>query len=206
MDTNNKMKMFKALHLISGLILAPLWAWFAYRHLTAFAATREPAYLFLFLSETVTVVSLAIRTFPKSISSSPLDWIVAIIGTFSTLCFAPEDSGILPSGKYAVAAGTLLQVFSMASLNRSFALVASTRRIKTQGMYRLIRHPIYASYLVTFTGYVLANTSRENIGVYLIAMACMFIRIFREEKHLAQDAEYRSYMKQVPYRVIPLVL
>jgi protein-S-isoprenylcysteine O-methyltransferase Ste14 len=91
----------------------------------------------------------------------------------------------------------------MCSLNRSFALVAAKRSIKTRGMYRFIRHPLYASYLVMFSGYLLANTTTANLVVYLITMACLFARILREEKHLALDSGYRQYMLEVRYRVFP---
>ena len=72
-------------------------------------------------------------------------------------------------------------------------------------MYRFIRHPLYASYLLSFTGYVLANSSFSNLMVYTITMILLFFRLHREEKHLSLDQKYRDYMKRVRYRVIPLV-
>jgi protein-S-isoprenylcysteine O-methyltransferase Ste14 len=93
----------------------------------------------------------------------------------------------------------------MVSLNRSFAIVPANREIKTAGMYRFVRHPLYASYLVMLTSYVLANTTFENVLVFAFVMGCMFIRMFREEKHLALDAEYRNYMRKVRYRLIPFI-
>ncbi|MDB5764982.1 MAG: isoprenylcysteine carboxyl methyltransferase [Herminiimonas sp.] len=195
----------KFAHIAAGVVLVPLWSWFSYRHVNAFIATGDWAYLFLCISESLTVAFLLIRTYPKSVSAIPFDWLIAIGGTFTTLLFTPETWGILPVAKYAVAVGALLQTLGVLSLNRSFALVPAKREIKTMGMYRFVRHPLYASYLLTFSGYVLANTTAENLVVYSIAMGCMIIRIFREEKHLSLDQTYSAYMQQVRYRVIPFV-
>ena len=193
------------IQIAAAFLLIPMWAWFGYRHILAFAATGEWSYLFLCISETLTVGFLLIRTYPKSVSKIPLDWVVAIVGTFSTLLFLPTAWGVVPSAKYAIAVGTLLQVFGMISLNRSFAIVAAKREIKTKGMYRFVRHPLYASYLLTYSGYVLANTDFENVMIYLFAMGCMVLRIFREENHLSVDEAYAAYMQRVRYRIIPFV-
>ncbi|MFS0756276.1 methyltransferase [Noviherbaspirillum sp. 1P10PC] len=189
----------------AAALLIPMWAWFGYRHIVAFSVTDEWSYLFLCISETLTVGFLLIRTYPKSVSKIPLDWIVAIVGTFSTLLFLPATWGILPSAKYAIALGTLLQIFGMISLNRSFAIVAAKREIKTKGMYRFVRHPLYASYLLTYSGYLLANTNFENLMIYLFAIGCMVLRIFREENHLSVDQGYAAYMRRVRYRIIPFL-
>lgn len=195
----------KLAHFAATAMLAPMWIWFAYRHVHAYLETGTWSYLFLCVSETLTVAFLLVRSYPKSVSAVRSDWLIAIIGSFSTLCMAPSDWGLLPEARHAVAVGTFMQVLGMLSLNRSFGLVAATRQIKTGGLYRYIRHPLYASYLVTFTGYLLANTSRENVAVYVFAMGCMIVRIFREEHHLALELAYREYMDRVRYRLIPFV-
>jgi protein-S-isoprenylcysteine O-methyltransferase Ste14 len=189
----------------AGVLLVPMWTWFGYRHVIAFLSSGEWSYLFLCISETLTVAFLLVRSYPKSVSKVPFDWIVAIVGTFSTLLFLPTNWGILPEAKYAVFIGTLLQILGIISLNRSFAIVAAKREIKTGGMYRFVRHPLYASYLITYSGYLLANTDLENLAIYLFAIGCMTLRIFREESHLAFDNAYATYMQRVRYRVIPFI-
>ena len=72
-------------------------------------------------------------------------------------------------------------------------------------MYRIVRHPLYASYFVSFSGYVLANTSIANLVVYVTRSVLLFFRLLREEKHLALDPEYRAYMRRVKYRIVPLI-
>jgi protein-S-isoprenylcysteine O-methyltransferase Ste14 len=193
------------LHVLAGVLMAPLWGWFAYRHVTVFFMTNEWSYLFLCLAETLAAAFFLVRKTPQSVSAAPFDWIVAVVGTFSSFLFLPADWGVVPAAKHAVVVGAGLTILGMISLNRSFAIVPAKREIKTAGMYRFVRHPLYASYLVMLTGYVLANTTLENALIYVFVIGCMFIRMFREEKHLALDAEYRKYMLLVRYRLIPFI-
>jgi protein-S-isoprenylcysteine O-methyltransferase Ste14 len=194
------------IHMLSGILMAPLWGWFSYNHVVAFLTTNEWSYLFLCISESLGAAFFLVRKYPNSISTAPFDWGIAVVGTFATFLFTPAEWGVVPVAKHAVMVGMGLTVLGMISLNRSFALVAAKREIKTSGMYRFVRHPLYASYLLTFTGYVLANTTLENVVVYVFSMGCMFVRMFQEEKHLALDDEYRRYMQQVRFRVIPSVV
>lgn len=192
-------------HVVAGLLMAILWGWFSYRHLSAFHDRGEWTYLLVCVSETLAAAFFVFRSAPISVSADPLDWLFAIAGTFMPLLFGPASWGLLPAAKHLVAVGTVLQIFGLISLNRSFALVAAQRKIKTRGMYRFVRHPLYASYLLMFTGYVLANTTVWNAAIYVMTLGFLFVRMVREEKHLALDLAYADYMQRVPYRVIPFV-
>jgi protein-S-isoprenylcysteine O-methyltransferase Ste14 len=108
--------------------------------------------------------------------------------------------------KYAIIVGTVFQIMGVLSLNRSFALVAACRSIKTKWMYGIVRHPIYASYCLIFLGYVLSSTTVANVVVYSVSMIFLMLRIIREEKHLALDPLYRQYQLKVRYRLIPYVI
>lgn len=192
-------------NIFSGIFLALVYGLFAYAHMLNFLKTHEWSLLLFCFSETLIVAFYIFRCKPKTISVNLLDWIVAMVGTFSALFFRPALWGILPLAKIAIIAGAFFQILSIISLNRSFALVAAKREIKTARMYRIVRHPLYASYCLVFIGYVLTNTTLWNSLIYLIAMVFLCIRIFREEKHLALDPLYREYMLKVRYRLIPFI-
>ncbi|UUZ47592.1 hypothetical protein LP420_31105 [Massilia sp. B-10] len=51
--------------------------------------------------------------------------------------------------------------------------------VKTQGLYRLVRHPLYASYMISFSGYMLTNTSLRNVAVFGVTIALLAMRILR---------------------------
>ena len=192
--------------LITCVLITILWALFAYRHFNAFRQTGEWIYLLFCFSEVVTILMLAIRRAPETVSTDPLDWIFAVGGTLMPLVFSPAASGILPVAKYLVSVGSCMQILGLFSLNRSLAFVAAKRELKVGGMYRFMRHPLYASYLIMFSGYVLANTTLTNVAVYFLTLGLLFVRMLREEKHLAQDPAYCAYMQAVPYRLVPFVL
>jgi protein-S-isoprenylcysteine O-methyltransferase Ste14 len=195
----------KIVHISTGLLMASLWGAFAYRHGLAFHQSGQWEYLLIALSETLTATFFLLRSAPETVSSDPLDWLFAIAGTFTPLFFSPSEWGVLPWARHLVMVGMALQIVGMISLNRSFALVAAKRQVKTRGLYRYVRHPLYASYLVMFTGYTLANTTPINVLLYVMTIGFLYVRLVREEKHLAIDTSYAAYMQQVRFRVIPFV-
>ena len=87
------------------------------------------------------------------------------------------------------------------------------RGIVRRGLYRSIRHPAYLfKNLAWWTGALplligLAQTSAKGFfwTVFCIGgwSALYGLRALCEERHLSRNADYRAYMKQVPYRFIP---
>jgi protein-S-isoprenylcysteine O-methyltransferase Ste14 len=45
--------------------------------------------------------------------------------------------------------------------------------------------------------------SVRNVAIYAAAYVFQFARIHAEERILAQDGEYREYLRSVRYRLIP---
>lgn len=195
----------RRLSFYSGVFLAIAFGTFAYAHFMAFKRTQEWMLLLFCFSEMLTAFFLLFRSDPETVSVVHFDWIVGFGGTFAPLFLRPASWGITPYAKYAIVAGVIIQIAGLVSLNRSIAVVAAKRKIKTEGMYRFVRHPLYASYFLTFSGYVLMNTSLENLIIYFVTICLLLVRVFREEKHLAQDSSYCEYMRKVNYRVIPFV-
>lgn len=195
----------RRLSLYSGFFLAIAFGAFAYAHLMGFKRTQEWVLLLFCFSEMLTAVFLLFRSAPETVSVVHFDWIAGIGGTFLPLLLRPASWGVFPFAKYAIVAGVMIQIAGLLSLNRSIAVVAAKRKIKTEGLYRYVRHPLYAGYFLIFSGYVLKNTTIENLIIYFITIGLLLIRVFREEKHLAQDSLYIEYMQKVNYRVIPFV-
>lgn len=194
-----------AMHLMVGLAMASLWGLFAYRHLLAFHTTGEWTYLLIFVSESFSATFFIFRSTPKTVSKDPLDWLFGIAGTLIPLFFFPAAWSLLPAAKIAIVVGFVFQILGVISLNRSLAIVAAKREIKTKGMYRFVRHPLYASYLLIFTGYMLTNTTWTNFAIYAMTMGFLYVRLQREEKHLSLEPMYAQYMQRVRYRIIPFV-
>lgn len=190
---------------LSRTSLALLWIVFAYLHYVAFLNNGDYGLLMFCFSETLVAGFFMFRTDPKTVSDLPFDWFVGVAGTLAPLLLRPAAWGIMPEAHYLITAGVALQILGLLSLNRSFAIVAAKREIKTSGMFRYVRHPIYASYFVTTTGYVLGNTTLLNFTVYVLTIGFLVIRMLREERHLSRDASYCTYMQAVRHRAIPFV-
>jgi len=67
----------------------------------------------------------------------------------------------------------------------------------------VVRHPIYAAYVLAFGGFVLAHLTMVN-GVILVGwLMVQMLRVRAEERLLMQDTRYAAYAAQVRYRLIP---
>lgn len=195
----------RAVNLLAAAALASVWLLFSLVHARAFLATGDWAYLLFVASESLVATLFLLRSEPAAVSHSPLDWALAIASTGAPFLFEPVGQGLLPAARFLILVGVLLQIGGLLSLNRSFGLVAARRQIKTGGLYRWIRHPLYASYLLSYVGYVLSNSSIGNIATGLLATFLLLARLQREERFLSRDSEYVLYMRRVKYRVLPMV-
>jgi protein-S-isoprenylcysteine O-methyltransferase Ste14 len=103
------------------------------------------------------------------------------------------------------ALGFVVCIAGALSLNESFGVVAANRGVKSRGMYRFMRHPIYAGYFLEAGAFLAQNLSIDNILIMMIWACFQFRRIFVEEAFLAADPDYVAYQKSVPWRLIPFV-
>jgi protein-S-isoprenylcysteine O-methyltransferase Ste14 len=86
------------------------------------------------------------------------------------------------------------------SLGRSFGIAPADRGLVTRGLYRMIRHPMYASELVFNAGFLLANPSWTNALALLLIAGTQIARIVREERVIG---DYSDYAARVRWRLIP---
>lgn len=203
-DTASALLRSRAANLVAALLLAWLWGMFCYAHLQAWQRTGVLSHLLFAASESLVAMLFLLRHQPVAISAAPGDWLLAVTGTAAPMLFDPSGGGYA-AGSGLVLAGVLIQIGGLISLNRSFGLVAARRQVKTGGMYQLVRHPLYASYLLMYSGYLLVNPSLANMLLAVLATALLMGRISSEERFLVRDLAYQNYMNQVRYRLIPLL-
>lgn len=206
MESTSNILSARFTNLAVAVLMAGLWGAFASSHITGFYRNGDWSLLLFCASETLVALLFVLRSKPVDVSTSPIDWLLAIASTFAPFAFAPVGGNIVPLARLLIVAGVCIQIAGLLSLNRSFGLVAARRQVKTSGMYRFVRHPLYASYLMSYFGYVLINSSVNNMLVGLGATVLLIYRMLREERFLARDLDYRVYMRQVKYRVIPMIL
>ena len=103
-------------------------------------------------------------------------------------------------------AATLMFGASVYSLGSSFAVFPERRAIVTTGVYRWLRHPMYASYLLLDLGFWLANPQPWFGLVWVVEVLLLEARTRWEEQVLSEDVLYVEYQQRVPWRLIPGVL
>jgi protein-S-isoprenylcysteine O-methyltransferase Ste14 len=189
------------------LLVLGLYAWLVYRILAAYAVEGGAANLLLLPSEGLVVFFTLVRRGTRDISGRTIDWLLAFGATTAPLLASPAQGGKLLVLQ-AVAAtimlsGIMVQVHAKLVLGRSFGCVAANRGVKLSGPYRFLRHPMYAGYLLTHVGFLLANLSAWNIGIYLMCYCLQVPRLLAEERLLRSDDRYRKYLRTVRYRLIP---
>jgi protein-S-isoprenylcysteine O-methyltransferase Ste14 len=138
-------------------------------------------------------------------STSTREWLIAFAGTAAPLLATPGGSPLLPVNIIAVIflIGIALQVMAKVNLNRSFGIVPANRGVVTSGFYRLVRHPVYASYFIGHVAFLLVNPTLWNFCIYSIELGFQIARMRAEEGLLARDPIYAAYLRNVRYRLVP---
>jgi protein-S-isoprenylcysteine O-methyltransferase Ste14 len=170
--------------------------------------TGDIAALILLTSEGSVVLFVLIRRFTADVSMRPMDWFVALLGTMVPLLGRPTGGDPLAPALVYVSlmlVGVVIQIGAKFSLRRSFGMVAANRGVKVGGPYRIVRHPMYAGYILTQIGFFLSNPSYWNAMVYGTALALQISRILAEERVLSVDPAYRDFAVAVPYRLAPRI-
>lgn len=195
----------KLVNVALGVLLAAIWGTFAWSHVVAFDQSKNIAFVAFCISESLQAVMFVVRRMPEKVSEDLFAWTVGAAGTFVPLLLRPGGSTLWAQGDMVLLLGVFVQIIGLLFLNRSFAIVPALRSVKTGGLYGLVRHPIYASYILLFGGYVLFNASPINAAVVILAFIFMYLRIQEEEQLLFQDPSYAAYAKRVKWRLIPFV-
>ncbi len=186
--------------------LAALYVGFAYGQLGQFAQTHRPSAPILVVTELAFAFFFICRKQAEDVSRSWWDWLATVGGTAAPLLLrataAPHDLLAAEALQIFGAVGSLLGILF---LNRSIGVVPAYREVKTSGVYRLVRHPLYSAYTLTNLGYVLSNRSVWNVAVLAAGFAFQVARIFNEERLLQQHVSYRVYQARTRFRLLPFV-
>src|SRR5690348_13932368 len=179
--------------LTTNTLLATLYVGFAGANVLQWRSTHRPVGLGILLLELMAAVLFMVRRDPWSTSRAPLAWIATAIGSWGMLFARPSYHPAF--GAEAVfftlqIVGALAAAYSLGFLGRSFGLVAANRGVRTAGPYGLVRHPLYASYFLADTGYVLENPSSWNVLILVMVLVFQLVRIKAEEAWLRADDAY----------------
>jgi protein-S-isoprenylcysteine O-methyltransferase Ste14 len=158
------------------------------------------------VEQTWFVIAFLVRRPAAAVSRNPGSWLLAFGGTFAGVLFrldaVPPLSGMVARLRMLVTV-VGVGVVALFALGRSFGFVAADRGLVTRGPYAVVRHPVYASYLLVQSGYLLQSISLRNVLVMVLASGCNVGRALMEERLLARSQAYGAYRGRVRWMLVP---
>ncbi|MGA9675785.1 MAG: isoprenylcysteine carboxylmethyltransferase family protein [Mycobacterium sp.] len=120
--------------------------------------------------------------------------------------WSPVPTAICLVGDVLVAVG--LGVMALVVIQNSYAAatvrVEAGQKLASTGLYRLVRHPMYAGNVIMMVGVPLALGSYWGLVFVMPGLMVLVSRIRDEKKLLQEELKgYREYTRKVRYRLMP---
>ena len=170
-----------------------------------------------FLSEIlINILTRSKKSEAKSHDKNSLSviWIVILLsiatGVFIAFAFPRFGAVKYFSGLFLMIIGIsirLITVFSLKSYFNANVAIHHDHKLKTDGIFKKVRHPSYSGSLLTFLGLGLTLGNWISLLIVFIPILCVFLyRINIEEKALINNfkEEYVDYQKRTK-KLIPFV-
>jgi protein-S-isoprenylcysteine O-methyltransferase Ste14 len=194
------------LHWPVNLCVAGFWLLLLTASYTNWTMTGQLSSLGLAAVNAIICILFLTRRMSTRLSDRGADYVVAFLTVALAMFLRPHPSAnqaLITASLPFKAVGIVGLLVALISLGRSFGIVPANRGIKREGLYRIVRHPIYASQLIFHVGYLLGNASGRNLLLVILVMAGQVYRLLAEERLLREDGAYRDYAQAVRYRLVP---
>ena len=190
----------------TNMLLATFFVFFAIANAKSFIAEPRLSVFLIVVTETIVAIFLVIRRDPDETLHSWQAWVSTTCGTLAPFLLRPVDaSSDVLLGNVLQISGFLLQIIALIALNRCLGLLPAHRGVKSSGLYRWVRHPLYMAYVITYLGYFLNNPSAGNLVIVISGTGFLILRIRYEEALLFKYPKYAEYAARTRWRLIPAV-
>ena len=189
-----------------NILLAAIYVLFVYGAWKNWHATHNPISFGLVIVNSIIFYLFLTRRESKTTSAKALDWLIASATVLFAFLLQPDwtRSHVLAMVSTVMQIlGMVLVALSLYSLGKSFGIVPANRQVKTKGAFQWVRHPLYASEITFYVGFLIGNFSGTNLILVLGIVMGQFLRARAEEALLSHDPTYAEYKRTVPYRFIP---
>lgn len=204
-------------HYFINILAGVLWAFWAYNNIRqAFKAPEFSweafLYFTLFFRNSSLTILFLIRRPAKASSKQIKEWLVAFLGTFISVFYSiGEGHSLIPSYNHSaiyvvMILAIVLSVLAILSLGRSFGIVPANRGIQSRGLYSIVRHPIYACYIIFDIAFMNVRFSWLNLFVFCTSLLAFYLRAIYEERFLRMDPAYREYVEKTRYMFLPGII
>ena len=119
------------------------------------------------------------------------------------LRWSPGNETSPAAGLVLVILAAGLSLASLLTMGRLFGVRPALRGLVTRGPYKLVRHPIYLSYVIADIGYNLQEWNSVTIALVLLGWASLVYRIKAEERVLSHHPGWQTYTASVRSRLLP---
>ena len=151
------------------------------------------------------VVAYNIITRKQVIKNGGFFYILACLPSFiiGSLAYRFAEPANLWSSytHYLFISGAIITITAFLFLGKNFAIFPAMRGISAKGPYRLVRHPAYFGEMLLIFAFTLNGSGWSSVLLFLGGLA-IAIRINIEEKLLKENEEYKSYKKNVRWKLI----
>lgn len=155
----------------------------------------------------VMAIVFLIRKPHQTVDTNPWHQVVAALAFLSGAGFmgqAPTGGPMIRAISRAIIfLASTFGIVTLLNLGRSFGIFIALRQVKANGVYSIVRHPMYAMDILLRTGFLISHLSAVTIIVFLGSTTCYVLRALLEERFLSRQPEYQEYMQRVKYRFIP---
>lgn len=192
--------------LAARVCVGALFVMLSWNFLADFLRTGRITGLLFLISEALVVILTIVRRRAQTIDRSAIAAVLTTVSLLGPPLVRPSDAPPLaPDLLTALVStvGVLIVIAGKVTIGRSFGLVPANRGVVANGPYGIVRHPIYAGYLLTHAATLTVYPSVWNVAVIVVADIALVFRALAEERVLSADREYQSYCGRVAWHLVP---
>jgi protein-S-isoprenylcysteine O-methyltransferase Ste14 len=195
-------------HRMQSAAVSILFGCFVFLDARRFALTHFPFFAFRAAFMASIAILYVHRTiFPSAVRSTLLGRCVALVHALFPVFISFNVNGKVGIlAVIGIVSGMAISALALVDLWESFGLAPANRGVKTDGMYRFVRHPMYLGYLISVWSVGMSQASIWNVVICIVFLALTLWRIELEEEVLRQDETFKNYQKRVRYRLLPFIL
>jgi protein-S-isoprenylcysteine O-methyltransferase Ste14 len=183
-----------------------LFALLSLNLLSEFVRTGHITGLLLLVSESLVVVLTLVRRPAQLVDRSVMAAVMTTVSVAAPpMLRASDNPSLAPDIVTALvsAVAVILVIVGKLTLGRSFGLVPANRGVVSRGPYNMVRHPIYAGYLISHIAFLAAHPAPWNVAIVLVGDTALILRALMEERVLATDVAYQAYCRRVGWHLVP---
>jgi hypothetical protein len=192
--------------LLSRTLVGTLFVLLSMNMLADYQRTGRITGLMLVISEALVVVLTIVRRRARQVDRSVS---TAVLTTLSLagppLLRAPGGPALAPDALTALVScvGLAIVIAGKLTIGRSFGIAPANRGVVASGPYNVVRHPIYAGYLLTHAASLVAYPSVWNVVIVTVGDLALVLRALAEERMLSTDTKYQVYCNRVSWHLVP---